>query len=341
MTPQTAETEPKISIIVPIYNVERYLRECLDSILAQTFGDWECILVDDGSPDGCPQICDEYAARDPRFRVIHRANGGQSAARNSGLRVARGQYIGFVDSDDWIAPQLFERLYRLITEYGTDMVQVGYRKEYVGFFRPKSLIKHISVLDRKQIVRELVFDNRIPSYMWNKLFRREVINTEFPEGKIFEDVAVLNRWVRDIRSAVLAPDTPYHYRMRKSSSLHTGFSCQLDYFEAFRERELEMHSLEPEALSEKERSLFLWKAAINQTKHIARKVPDSELRMRFIQKILLNIQDFPLPTIGALGLKKYLRARLLSNHPALFIRLMRAGALINLNKKFRTNHFYD
>ncbi len=341
MTPQPAATEPKISIIVPIYNVERYLRECLDSILAQTFGDWECILVDDGSPDGCPQICDEYTACDPRFRVIHRANGGQAAARNSGLREARGEYIGFVDSDDWIAPQLFERLYRLITKYGTDMAQVGYRKEYIGFFHSKRLIKQVSLLDRREIVRQMIFDQRIPSYMCNKLFRREVINTEFPEGKVFEDVAVLNRWVRDIRSAVLAPDTLYHYRMRKSSTLHTNFSRRLDYFEAFRDREREMRALEPDALSDRERSRFLWKAAIGSAKIIARKVPDSELRMQFIQKILLNSQDFPRPTIGALGLKKYLRARLLSNHPTLFIRLMRVVSAINLDEKYRKDHLYD
>ncbi len=341
MSLQTAANEPKISIIVPIYKVERYLRECLDSILAQTFSDWECILVDDGSPDECPRICDEYTTRDPRFRVIHQKNGGLSAARNSGLREARGKYIGFVDSDDWIAPQMFERLYQLITEYGTDMVQVGYRKEYVGFFRPKSLIKDVSVLDRKEIAREMVFDKRIPSYMWNKLFRREVINTEFPEGKVFEDVAVLNHWVRDIRSAVLAPDTLYHYRMRKSSIINTAFSCRLDYFEAFREREREMRSLEPEALSEKERSQFLWKAAINSAKSIARKEPDSKLRIKFIKEIQLNIQDFPLPTIGVLGLKKYLRARLLLNHPRLFIWLMRATSPINLDEKYRKRHLYD
>ncbi len=340
MTPQPAATEPKISIIVPIYNVERYLRECLDSILAQTFGDWECILVDDGSPDGCPQICDEYAARDPRFRVIHRANGGLSAARNSGLRVAQGKYIGFVDSDDWIAPQLFERLYRLITEYGTDMAQVGLQKEYVGYSRPKSLVNHVSVLDRKEIVRGIVCVRRISDTMWNKLFRREVINTEFPEGKIFEDAAVLNHWVRDIRSAVLAPDTLYHYRMRKSSILNTLFSRQLESFEIYCEREREMRALEPEAFSDRERLRFLWKAAIGSAKIIAREVPDSELRMKLIQEIVRNIQDFPRPTIGALGLKKYLRARLLSNHPALFIRLMRADTAIKPNKESCKGHLY-
>ncbi|MCM1302372.1 MAG: glycosyltransferase [Alistipes senegalensis] len=341
MTPQTTENRPEISIIVPVYKVERYLRQCLDSILGQTFGDWECIVVDDGSPDGCPQICDEYAARDPRFRVIHRANGGLSAARNSGLREAQGEYIGFVDSDDWIAPTMFERLYRLITEHDADMAQVGLQKEYVGYSHPKSLVKHVVVLDRKEIVRRIMCGNSIPNSVWNKLWRREVINSEFPEGKVFEDAAVLNHWVRDIRSAVLAPDTLYRYRMRKGSILHTDFSRRMEYFDAYCEREREMRALEPEALSEKERSRFLWKAAIDSAKIIAREVPDAELRMKFTKTIIAESQGFPRPSIGALGLKRQLRTHLLLNRPALFIRLMRAVAAINLDGKYRKSHLYD
>ena len=93
---------PSLSIIMPVYNVERYLREAVDSVIAQTFTDWELILIDDGSPDNCPAICDSYAAADPRIRVIHQANGGLSAARNSGLEISEGRVIGFVDSDDRI-----------------------------------------------------------------------------------------------------------------------------------------------------------------------------------------------------------------------------------------------
>ncbi|MDE6569554.1 MAG: glycosyltransferase [Alistipes sp.] len=339
--PQGAKNQPKISIIVPVYKVERYLPQCLDSILGQTFGDWECILVDDGSPDGCPQLCDEYAARDPRFRVIHRANGGLSAARNSGLREARGQYIGFVDSDDWIASQMFERLYRLITEYGTDMSQVGYLKEYVGYASPKRLVKQVQVIDRKGIVRDNIYGNRLPNYMWNKLFRREVINAEFPEGKVFEDIAVLNHWVRDIRSAVLAPDMLYHYRMRKSGIIHTETTRRFEYFDAYREKVRELCSIEPDAISDEERSRFLWKAAINSAKIIARGVPDSESRMRLTETIIVLCQGFPSPAIGALGLKRYFRARLLLHRPAWFIRLMRAVASINPSRNHRKNHLFD
>lgn len=341
MMPQGAKNPPEISIIVPVYKVERYLCQCLDSILGQTFDDWECILVDDGSPDGCPQLCDQYAARDPRFRVIHRENGGLSAARNSGLRVAQGKYIGFVDSDDWIAPQMFERLYRLITEHATDMAQVGYLKEYVGYASPKRLVKQVEVVDRKEVVRGIVCNNRISNNVWNKLFRRDVINSEFPEGKLFEDAAVLNHWVRDIRSAVLAPDTLYHYRMRKSSIMHTQFSHMLECFEIYCERERLFSSLEPKALSYGERSLLLWIGAIRSTKDIARGVSDSESRMKFMQAVIATCRTFPVPSVGALGLKRYFRARLLLNHPAWFIRLMRAVASINPSEKRHKNRLFD
>jgi len=117
---------PKISIIVPVYKVEKYLRRCLDSIVAQTFTDWECILIDDGSPDNSGKICDEYVAKDGRFRVIHQENQGVSAARNAGLDAAKGEWIGFVDSDDWIEPNMYEYLYNDALETRSDAVICGF-----------------------------------------------------------------------------------------------------------------------------------------------------------------------------------------------------------------------
>ena len=114
---------PKISIIVPVYNVEKYLRRCLDSILAQTFTDFECICVDDGSPDGSGKILDEYAEKDSRFVVIHKDNGGVSSARNAGLDVARGEWITFVDSDDWVEAETYETAYSVAVENDADLIQ--------------------------------------------------------------------------------------------------------------------------------------------------------------------------------------------------------------------------
>lgn len=117
---------PKISIIVPVYNVEKYLRRCLDSIVAQTFTDWECICVDDGSPDGSGKILDEYAAKDKRFVIIHKENGGVSSARNAGLDIARGEYVTFCDSDDWIEKECFEKVVFLCSK-DVDIIKSGYK----------------------------------------------------------------------------------------------------------------------------------------------------------------------------------------------------------------------
>lgn len=119
-------TKPKISIIVPVYKAEPYLRKCIDSILNQTFKDFELILVDDGSPDRCGEICDEYALKDSRIKIIHKENSGRSSARNVGLDIAQGEYIGFVDSDDWIEPDMYEVLYSKAKIESADIIALNY-----------------------------------------------------------------------------------------------------------------------------------------------------------------------------------------------------------------------
>ena len=136
---------PKISIIVPVYNVEKYIRRCLDSIAAQTFTDWECICVDDGTPDASGKICNEYAQKDSRFVVIHKENGGVSSARNAGLNVAKGEYVTFCDSDDWVEKEMLEVLYNTALETDADVVMGGHKTadEYKKMFdesNPKCFI---------------------------------------------------------------------------------------------------------------------------------------------------------------------------------------------------------
>ena len=120
MSERTESGKPEISIIVPVYQVEKYLNECIDSILAQTFTDFELILVDDGSPDNCPALCDAAAKRDSRVRVIHKQNGGVSTARNAGLDAAQGNWIAFVDSDDTVEPEYLEKMHKAVLETGAD-----------------------------------------------------------------------------------------------------------------------------------------------------------------------------------------------------------------------------
>ena len=170
---------PKISIIIPVYKVEKYLSRCLDAVLRQTVNDIEAILIDDGSPDASGRICNEYAQKDPRIKVIHQENAGASAARNSGLDIAAGDYIGFVDSDDCFVPNMFELLLRHMEMSGAEIAFCDYSEisgDPVPSFRQFSA-DHIEskVMGQKEAF-ELISDSNknIGGYIWNKIGRAHV-----------------------------------------------------------------------------------------------------------------------------------------------------------------------
>ena len=166
---ENTETLPLISIIVPVYNVKNYLEKCLQSICGQTYKNLEIILIDDGSSDGSGELCDLFAQRDGRIRVFHQANAGQSAARNRGLAVAQGEFLGFVDSDDWIESDMYEFLYRLLKENEADISICSHYRDK----GKKSVAKYSSgeqfVFTRDEGIRALVVDRRIRNYVWDKL----------------------------------------------------------------------------------------------------------------------------------------------------------------------------
>jgi len=167
---------PKISIIVPVYNVELYLRKCIESILAQTFTNFECILVDDGSPDKCPAICDEYALKDHRIIVIHQKNTGVSAARNAGLGIAKGEWIGFVDSDDWCDPGMFEYLLENAENNHADISICGYRL-MEGDKIIRTTEKHPQlILGGKEAIKKLCLDKYMTAYSCNKLIKKQLLS---------------------------------------------------------------------------------------------------------------------------------------------------------------------
>ena len=208
-----------ISVIVPVYNVEPYLRECLDSIRNQTYRDLEILVVDDGSTDGSGKICDEYEVRDARIRVFHTENRGLSCARNKGLENAEGEYIGFVDSDDWIEPDMYEVLLRKAEETGADVVECSHYKELDG----KTIIirkqeQQMSGMDAVSALlkRELI------NAVWNKLYKRQCFeNIRYPDGRVFEDIATTYRVFAS--SALVCTISPpeYHYRWRDDGLAET------------------------------------------------------------------------------------------------------------------------
>lgn len=202
----------KLSIVVPVYNVEATLGRCLQSIVGQNYHDFEVILVDDGSPDGCPQLCDEWAARDDRIRAIHQPNGGLSAARNTGIGQARGEYITFVDSDDYLAPDTYEQVMPLTAT--ADIVEFPL---YRHFGSPKQALVSFephTYTDMKAYWLE--GQAYIHSYAWNKIYRRQLFNdVHFPEGRVFEDAATLPLLLQKARQVTTTNRGLYYYCMNK------------------------------------------------------------------------------------------------------------------------------
>lgn len=333
---------PEISIIVPVYKVEKYLRQCLESILSQTFADWECIVVDDGSPDSCGAICDEFAARDARLKVHHTPNRGVSAARNLALDNACGKFLAFVDPDDWVDPDFLQTLYDLIKAYDAEVAQIGIIREFVGFNRPLTFIGPNRVLSGLKPFEELMHDSTVRSYPCNKLFRRDVVQERFPEGQKFEDFHAMTAWLAKVRRMVLSPKMLYHYRMRGSSTVNSqAAKNRMEQYKVCRYRERMMEKVDPVKFSEKRRAAYLAREAVNCAKTIARREPDEAERTKAVRAISRELNDMHLPGIRTLGLKIWSRACLLRSNPQLFIRQMRMVYAVQFGMKRRNTHLYE
>lgn len=212
---------PIISIIVPVYNVEVYLRQCLDSILSQTFTAWELILVDDGSPDGSGAICDEYAAKDSRVRVFHISNGGVSNARNVGMDAAKGDWITFIDSDDWVAPDFIEKLYApIVNNPCLDFVHGGMQsyceKDGVSNYR---VFKYYVGEDKAYLLK--TFDGHTVS----KLFKRDILidnQLKFDCSILISEDHIFNvNYIQHINLYCFSDAIGYFYRLRIDSATHS------------------------------------------------------------------------------------------------------------------------
>lgn len=204
-----------ISVIVPVYNVEPYLRQCLDSIISQTYRNIEIIVIDDGSTDGCPQICDEYRERDGRVVIFHTENRGLSAARNLGIDKARGEWIMFVDSDDWVEPDYCRLPYEAAVEHDADLVIFSIILEGSTEESQKQDNNISGVLS----AREAVVNGRPAA--WNKFYHRSLFNmVRYPEGRLFEDIATTHRIIYQAKKIIFLNERLYHYRIRKDSLSH-------------------------------------------------------------------------------------------------------------------------
>lgn len=228
-----------ISIIVPVYNVEPYLARCVESLLRQTHEHLEIILVDDGSTDGCPRICDHYAEKDLRIQVIHKGNGGLSDARNAGLKIAQGNFIGFVDSDDWIADDMYSTLLNCLQKHGADVAECGYVIAEGGH-NPDEVKGDGGelVFSAEDALKELLLERSLKTVVWNKLYRKSVLEGEFfPFGKYSEDVFWTYRVLGRSRAVVCTEKSMYFYFQRAGSIMDDSFNVRrLDALEGQQER---------------------------------------------------------------------------------------------------------
>lgn len=233
----------KISIIVPVYNVDSFLNRCVDSLVAQTFSDFKLLLVDDGSTDWCPQICEEYAKKDSRISVIHQCNSGVSVARNTGIEWALAnndsEWIGFVDSDDWVHPQYLERLLGCAESQKVNLISCNYLRtenfeEDVITYKGKPFPE---LWDGSKCI---IKNDVIGTAPWRRLFRAELLKElRFPEGRYYEDEYFTYKALYKAHKTAWLDEKLYFYYMREGSAMHSDFSIKrfVDLVDALIERE--------------------------------------------------------------------------------------------------------
>lgn len=229
---------PKLSVIVPVYNVEQYIHKCVDSILNQTFTDFELILVDDGSPDNCGKICAEYAKQDGRVKVIHKKNGGLSDARNVGLEEAVGEYISFIDSDDWVDRNVYSESLEYMQKKDLDIVCFDVTEVRVN----KNLIRHKFDSDKVFAAKDALYKilvDEIDNSACNKIFKRIIWkDVRFPVGRRFEDVATTYKVFNNATKVGYMKKAYYCYLKREGSIIATSFDAQKKFecFMGYKER---------------------------------------------------------------------------------------------------------
>lgn len=220
---------PIISVIVPVYNVEDYLKQCVSSILSQTFTNFELILVDDGSTDKSGVLCDEYALLDARIRVIHKKNGGSSDARNSGLAISKGAFLMFIDSDDWVELDMLDYLYNLILSSNSDIAQSGFAKVYKGEAIDVNIkeITTVTYTGTEEILKKFFLGKDISSIVCDKIYSRKIIeDLTFPVGQTLEDHYLLCDIFQRTKSITISNAVKYFYLQRDNSIMKQGKSLQ-------------------------------------------------------------------------------------------------------------------
>ena len=283
-----------ISIIVPAYNAEKYLDHCIESITNQTYKKLEIILIEDGSPDNCGLICDIWAKKDARIKVLHVANGGSARARNIGLLHAKGKYVGFVDADDFLMPSMYETLYQLAINSSAEITECGYYKVTSDVMH-NSLnnleVKTIRSFNTTEALLENVRDTAVQQVVWNKLYLKRVIgNTFFTEGKYIDDEFWTYKIIGSAKKIVSTTEKLYCYRQQEASVMHQSFSLRrMDALEAKLQRLKYIEEGFPSIVSEAKCNLYFTCIYLQQ---MALKNMNKEEQMAMRKKIKNCLNSF-------------------------------------------------
>ena len=214
-----------ISVIIPVYNVYKYLDKCMETVINQTYHNLDIIMIDDGSIDGSGELCDEYAKRDERIRVIHQANKGISGVRNTALNVLKGDYVCFVDSDDYTTPDMIEKLFSAVVTYESDIAICGfYTQRGDNIIIEDPVADEVLLFNCEDALDELIEDRIIHNYLWDKIFKKSMFDgIRFPLGRAYEDMAIMYKLFANADKICKIPDCLYYYQKR-SGSISDHFS---------------------------------------------------------------------------------------------------------------------
>ena len=309
---------PVISVITPVYNVDSYLEQCVKSVRSQSFQDWELILIDDGSTDGSAALCDRFAQEDARIRVQHQTNSGVAVCRNKGIQLAKGEWICYVDSDDWLDSDYLQTLYGNALALKADVCICGRMEEHTNARRPLPICKDVTIMSSAEAVK-VVYQRDLQSCLWATILRKGILQEPVPHLSRYEDHAVFYKWLSHANRIALLPATPYHFRVRRTSLMHRT--------KGNGEHELmpivgEMYDFirEHQVLSDIENRSIAAQNYIRIAKEVARSQDTDKPHM--LQRIRAAIAPLLPVEPSITGSKPYRRIRLLMFSPALFIRVL-------------------
>ena len=308
--------EPLISVVIPVYNAGEYLRRCLSSVCGQSYQNWEIILIDDGSTDGSGSICDEFAGEDGRIRAIHQKNAGVSASRNRGIDLAKGDHITFLDSDDWIEANLYQRLADEIRDQDPDIIQWAYEVDDADghcIYKKRYRVKTLEACDCNQI-----FEYFAPiGYVWNKIYKMQVIDSlsaRFEEGvSLYEDMLFNLFLLSNNRTILLHDHVGTHYMQYPASLGRKGKASY--YSTAIRCLDQKLSLLENHDISEVEKKKFRDRECVNISYNALKANSPAPPSASTVNGVAVRLKDVSVFRLNKKALLKYILLELMLMHP--------------------------